>query len=312
MPDWQVILSRDGPAAWRTAYRLLGNRADADECFQEACLAALDVCRRQPVHNWQGLLIRLAASRSVDRLRVNKRARIQESGHGLEQLRDAALPPTRQAEEAELADELRDGPGANSPAAGGGLLPALPRGLELPGDRGPPEHLDGFRGCPPASGANRLRKLLAKFQESCASTGSTNVSDARSPPTGKPEKGALMTTGANLNPGSAGDDDRLSRALAALRRTDVPAGPSAEVLARTLAAVEARANSRNIPLFLGRRTMFAALRIAASLVAAAVGVYLFSSPFLAGSPVTFAEVALKLQKAHTLAYTMTSQIPGQD
>ena len=40
MPDWQEILSQDGPSAWRTAYRLLGNRADADECFQEACLAA--------------------------------------------------------------------------------------------------------------------------------------------------------------------------------------------------------------------------------------------------------------------------------
>src|SRR3954464_6170314 len=108
MPDWQVILSRDGPAAWRTAYRLLGNRADADECFQEACLAALDVCRRQPVHNWQGLLVRLAASRSVDRLRAKKRARIRESDHGLEQVRDAALPPSPQAEGAELAGELRE------------------------------------------------------------------------------------------------------------------------------------------------------------------------------------------------------------
>ena len=27
MPDWPTILSRDGPAVWRTAYRLLGNRA---------------------------------------------------------------------------------------------------------------------------------------------------------------------------------------------------------------------------------------------------------------------------------------------
>ncbi len=115
MPDWQVILSRDGPAAWRTAYQLLGNRADADECFQEVCLAALDICRRQPVHNRQGLLIRLAASRSVDRLRVNRRARIQESGHGLDQLRDATLPPTRQVEEAELADELRTALGQTPP-----------------------------------------------------------------------------------------------------------------------------------------------------------------------------------------------------
>ena len=40
MPDRQEIVSRDGDAVWRTAYRYLGNRADADECFQEAFLAA--------------------------------------------------------------------------------------------------------------------------------------------------------------------------------------------------------------------------------------------------------------------------------
>src|SRR5271157_4030771 len=75
MPDWREILSRGGPAAWRTAYRLLGNRANADECFQEACVAALVVSRRELVHNWRGLLQRLAVARSVDRLRVRKRAR---------------------------------------------------------------------------------------------------------------------------------------------------------------------------------------------------------------------------------------------
>jgi len=120
-----------------------------------------------------------------------------------------------------------------------------------------------------------------------------------------------MTMGENEQPAPADDDDRLLRALAALKRTPVPDGPSPVALAKTVAAVEAAANSRNIPLFLGRRTMFAGLKIAAALLAAAGGVYLFSSPFLVGSPVTFAEVAVKLQKAHTLAYTMTSQIPGQ-
>ena len=41
MPDWDEILTRDGPAVWRTAYRIVGNRADADECVQEAFLSAL-------------------------------------------------------------------------------------------------------------------------------------------------------------------------------------------------------------------------------------------------------------------------------
>jgi outer membrane lipoprotein-sorting protein len=120
-----------------------------------------------------------------------------------------------------------------------------------------------------------------------------------------------MTTGENERPAPAHDDDRLQRALAALKRTPVPDGPSPAALANTLAAVEAAANSRKISLFQGRRTMFAGLKIAAALLAAVGGVYLFSSPFLVGSTVTFAEVAMKLQKAHTLAYTMASEIPGQ-
>src|SRR5271157_2081870 len=107
MPDWQEILSRDGPAAWRTAYRLLGNRADADECFQEACLAALKVSRREVAQNWQGLLRRLAVARSVDRLRVRKRARLQTSTSGLHQVQDGSPPPPQDVEDAELASELR-------------------------------------------------------------------------------------------------------------------------------------------------------------------------------------------------------------
>ena len=107
MPDWQEILNRDGPTAWRTAYRLLGNRADADECFQEACLAALEVSRREVVHNWQGLLRRLAVARSVDRLRAKKRARSQTAASGLHQLQDDSPSPPQDAEDAELASKLR-------------------------------------------------------------------------------------------------------------------------------------------------------------------------------------------------------------
>jgi len=107
MADWREILSRGGPAAWRTAYRLPGNRADADECFQEACVAALVVSRRELVHNWRGLLQRLAVARSVDRLRVRKRARMQTSTSGLHQVQDGSPPPPQDVEDAELASELR-------------------------------------------------------------------------------------------------------------------------------------------------------------------------------------------------------------
>jgi RNA polymerase sigma-70 factor, ECF subfamily len=108
MPDWPEIVSREGPAVWRLAYRLLGNRADADECLQETFLAALAVARREDVRNWRGLLMRLAVTRSMDRLR--ERVRRGETGH-VEDWSELAVvgpSPSQSAEDAELAGRLRD------------------------------------------------------------------------------------------------------------------------------------------------------------------------------------------------------------
>jgi len=108
MPDWQEILRRDGPAVWQTAYRLLNNRADADECFQEAFLAALEVSRRETVRNWRAMLQRLAATRAVDRLRERYRRRSHEQTTDWNSLPGSVPPPSQAAEEAELAQHLRD------------------------------------------------------------------------------------------------------------------------------------------------------------------------------------------------------------
>ncbi len=108
MPDWQEILRRDGPAMWQTAYRLLNNRADADECFQEAFLAALEVSRRETVRNWRALLQRLAAVRAVDRLRERCRRRSREQTADWNEMPGNLPPPSQAAEEAELAQRLRE------------------------------------------------------------------------------------------------------------------------------------------------------------------------------------------------------------
>src|SRR5688572_2419398 len=107
MLDWQEILSRDGPAVMRTAYRLLGNQADADECFQEVFVAALAVARQQTVHHWRALLQRLAIAPAVDQLpaRCRRAPHTQVAdwgavpGHG--------PPPSQACEDAELAARLR-------------------------------------------------------------------------------------------------------------------------------------------------------------------------------------------------------------
>jgi RNA polymerase sigma-70 factor (ECF subfamily) len=107
MPDWQDILSRDGPAVWHTAYRYLGNRADADECFQEAFLAAFEFSRRQEVQNWRALLKRLAAARAVDRLRRRRHQAGRREAPDWETLPDQSPSPHQSAEDAELSERLR-------------------------------------------------------------------------------------------------------------------------------------------------------------------------------------------------------------
>jgi RNA polymerase sigma-70 factor, ECF subfamily len=107
MPDWQEILSRDGRAVWQTAYRILGNRADADECFQEAFLAALEFSRRKEVQHWRALLLRLVTARAVDRLRRRRRQAACQQAADWDSLPDRAPTPPQIAEDAELSERLR-------------------------------------------------------------------------------------------------------------------------------------------------------------------------------------------------------------
>ena len=108
MTDWSDLAGRFGPLVWKTAYRLLGNDADAADCFQETFLAAVGVWRREEVRNWQGLLRRLAVARALDRLRRRGRERrrterVEEWG-----LVPGGHPdPSEGAEAAELAALLR-------------------------------------------------------------------------------------------------------------------------------------------------------------------------------------------------------------
>ena len=108
MPDWPEILEHEGRAVWQTVYRILGNRADADECFQEAFLAAWEVSRREPVQNWRALLLRLAAARAVDRLRQRRRRAAREQPANLETVAGHEISPAQSALKAELSERLRN------------------------------------------------------------------------------------------------------------------------------------------------------------------------------------------------------------
>lgn len=104
--DWQVIVREYGPLVWQTAYRLLPNHADAADCFQETFLTALELSRRQQVRNLPGLLVRLATTRAIDRLRQkNRRSRSEPSD---EEPQATGADPLDQLEAEDLAIQLRE------------------------------------------------------------------------------------------------------------------------------------------------------------------------------------------------------------
>jgi len=114
--DWNQITEEHASAVWQTAYRLLHNPADAADCLQETFLAAFELAQHQRVRNMRGLLLRLATTRAIDRLRQRTRRPCQESPcEDWEQLASAERGPDHQAQSYELAERLRAALGQLSP-----------------------------------------------------------------------------------------------------------------------------------------------------------------------------------------------------
>jgi len=107
MTDWDDLVCREGPAVWRTAYRLVGNQADADECFQESFLTAFELSQRQPVRDWSALLQRLATTRAIDRVRNRLRRRRHEERADVASAAGSEHDPADRIENKELVEALR-------------------------------------------------------------------------------------------------------------------------------------------------------------------------------------------------------------
>ncbi|HEV8291679.1 MAG TPA: RNA polymerase sigma factor [Tepidisphaeraceae bacterium] len=107
MIDWEGIVAREGQGVWRRVYRLLGNRADAEEVFQETFLAALSFARREAVESWGALLHRLATARAVDRLRQRQRRNNRQELVDFDVVGGAEAEPFQNAQAGELSERLR-------------------------------------------------------------------------------------------------------------------------------------------------------------------------------------------------------------
>jgi RNA polymerase sigma-70 factor (ECF subfamily) len=106
--DWKSIVEQHGGLVWATVCRLVGNGADASDCFQETFLEALKVSHKEAVRDWSALLRHLATARSLDLLRVRCRERGRtEAIAEPEEAVSRESGPGQNAEAGELAERLR-------------------------------------------------------------------------------------------------------------------------------------------------------------------------------------------------------------
>ena len=71
-PGWDQLVEEHAPRVFAIAMRILGSVHEAEDAAQEAFVQALEFHRRKNVESWTGLLVRLATTRSLDRLRRKK------------------------------------------------------------------------------------------------------------------------------------------------------------------------------------------------------------------------------------------------
>ena len=106
--DWPRILSDHGPAVWRVLRCLVGQEADARDCYQAVFLDALRFSREHTVEDWEKLLKRIARMRAIDLLRQRYRAAARiEAAANPEETASRFPAPDDVAEAAELAEHLR-------------------------------------------------------------------------------------------------------------------------------------------------------------------------------------------------------------
>jgi RNA polymerase sigma-70 factor (ECF subfamily) len=105
--QWPTIVRQHSPLVWRTVYRLVRNRDDAGDCFQETFVNAWQFSQRRTVENWPALLQHLATARAIDLLRRRHHRKQFSATTDIADI-TASDDPIRNAESGELAEQLRE------------------------------------------------------------------------------------------------------------------------------------------------------------------------------------------------------------
>jgi RNA polymerase sigma-70 factor (ECF subfamily) len=107
--DWQIIIEKHGPAVWQTAYRLLGDKDDAADCFQDTFVCALELSQRQRIRSFSALLTRLATTRAIDQLRRRfRQSQCNAVSADWDVVPSTNPGPAQMAQQQELAARLRE------------------------------------------------------------------------------------------------------------------------------------------------------------------------------------------------------------
>jgi|SRR3972149_1523632 len=98
------IVAAHADAVWRTAFRLLNNREDALDCYQQTFLDALRL-DGNAVRSWRSALCCIATRRAMDQLRRRYRDQHVRTRADIESPTDE--PPDQRAIDEELRQQVR-------------------------------------------------------------------------------------------------------------------------------------------------------------------------------------------------------------
>jgi RNA polymerase sigma-70 factor, ECF subfamily len=76
MVDWPTIVQQYSRMVWRTAGRLLNDRAEAEDIHQATFLSAVKWAQTKPIRHWRAFLKKVATRKALDRLRQRQRGPI--------------------------------------------------------------------------------------------------------------------------------------------------------------------------------------------------------------------------------------------
>ena len=108
MVNWQKTIEEYGSLVWSITYRIVGNDADANDCFQEVFLKAVKTSRKQKIRDMKGFLCTIATQRAIDMLRQRKRTlRVNSTLIDFNRVESTELSPLGTAESSELSRQLR-------------------------------------------------------------------------------------------------------------------------------------------------------------------------------------------------------------